>query len=221
METMETLRDICKSNISRKQKEILELIDTYRYMTPSQIRRKIWGQDNRNSQIQYSKHFSQMKVENLKKKGLLKENNEVFSTNARGAGSLHQQIIVDTLLNLEAKANILGFGFTFTYDPVYEKLRPDATVLFTDQNRCLLCYIEVHLESQNEEILYEKFDNYSELARGNKFENRWTKYAACFHLHIPKEYAFKVFVFSKKKRVFPHPRLVSIVLGQEIPEGVF
>lgn len=72
METMETLRDICKSNISRKQKEILELIDTYRYMTPSQIRRKIWGQDNRNSQIQYSKHFSQMKVENLKKERSLK-----------------------------------------------------------------------------------------------------------------------------------------------------
>lgn len=208
-------------NITDKQKQILKILDEYHYMTRTQICRKVWGQDNRKARVQFSKHFSNTKIEHLKTEGRLREYNGVYSTLARGNGAPHQVAIVDVLLDLEAKAHELGLGVSFVYDPVHEKLRPDATVLFTDHDRCLLCYIEVHLESQDEKVLHEKFENYSELARGNRFGSRWTKYAACFHLPTPKEFGFKVLIFSKKKRVFPHPRFVSIVLGQEIPEGVF
>lgn len=224
METEETESYISNGgcgNLTNKQKEILKILDKYRYMTRSQICRKIWGADNRKSRVQFSKHFSQSKVMLLKRAGRLKESEGVYSTFARGRGAPHQIAIVDVLLDLEAEARKLRFGFFFAYDPVSESLKPDATVIFTHHNKILLCYIEIHLETQEESVLYEKIDKYKELARGDRFKERWTHYASRFYLPTPNGYGFRVLIFSKKKRNFPYPRFMSVVLGQDIPEGVF
>jgi len=208
-------------NLTNKQQEILKILDNYRYMTRSQICQKIWGADNRKSRIQFSKHFSKSKITLLKRAGRLKESEGVYSTFARGRGAPHQIAIVDVLLDLEAEAQKLRFGFFFAYDPVSESLKPDATVIFIDHNKILLCYIEVHLESQEESVLHEKLDKYRELARGERFKEKWARYASRFNFPIPNGYGFKVLIFSKKKRKFHHPRFISVELGQEIPEGVF
>lgn len=208
-------------NITDKQKQILKILDEYHYMTRSQICRKIWGGDSRKSRIQFSKHFSKSKITLFLREGRLKVHDGVYSTFARGRGAPHQIATVDVLLDLEAKARELRFGFFFAYDPVSEKLRPDATVVFTDHNKCLLCFIEVHLETQDESILHEKVDKYRELARGERFKETWSQCASRFNLTTPNGYGFKVLIVSKKERKFPHPRFVSLTLGQEIPGGLF
>ncbi len=218
---METPNNICNGNLSRKQEEILNLITQYRYMTLPQIKRKVWGQDDRKAQIQLSKHFSQKVIDSLKAQGTLKEKDGTFRTNARGEGSSHQTAIVDCLLLLESEAKKQSFGFLFTYDWIDENLRPDATVIFSDTNRRLLCYLEVHLETEPETTLSEKLEKYSRINL-DQLRELWKLYADNFSLWFPKNYGFRVIVFSHKKRVFSSKRFVSIVFGEEsIGEKIF
>ena len=215
---METLQNICNGNITRKQEEILNLITEYRYMTLSQIKRKLWGQDHRKAQIQLSKHFNQRVIDTLKVQGILKEKNGIFRTEARGEGSPHQTAIVDCLLLLEFEAKKQSFGFLFTYDWIDENLRPDATVIFTDTNRLLLCYLEVHMETEPETTLSEKLEKYSRINLDQSKE-LWKRYADNFSLWFPKNYGFRVIVFSHKKRFFSSKRFVSIAFGEESKGG--
>ena len=220
-ETTETPKNICNGNITRKQEEILNLITQYRYMNLSQIKRKLWGQDDRKAQIQLSKHFNQKVIDSLKAQGILKEKNGILRTNARGEGSPHQISIVDCLLLLESEAKKQSFGFQFTYDWIDENLRPDAAVIFTDTNRYLLCYLEVHLETEPETTLSEKLEKYSRI-NVDQFKELWKRYADNFSLRFPRNYGFRVIVFSHKKRVFSSKRFVSIVFGEEsIGEKIF
>lgn len=212
---METPIYISNGNITRKQKEILNLITQYRYMNLSQIKRKLWGEDNRKAQIQLSKHFSQRVINSFKEKGIIKEKDGIFRTNARGEGSPHQIAIVDCLFQLEFEAKKKGYGFFFTYDWINESLRPDATLIFVDINRYLLCYAEVHLETEPEVTLNEKLEKYSQITL-EQFKELWQSYAEKFSLQFPKNYGFKVIIISpKKRRDFSSKRFVSITFDEE------
>jgi hypothetical protein len=184
-------------------------------MTLSQIKKKLWGQDDRKAQIQLSKHFSQKVIDTFKTQEIIKEKDGVFRTDARGEGTQHQVTIVDCLVLLESEAKNRGFGFLFSYDWIDNDLRPDATVIFTDSYRYLLCFLEVHLETETEIILSEKVEKYSRIDL-DQFKKLWNNYAEKFSLRFPNNFGFKVIVFSHKKRIFLSERFVSIVFDEKV-----
>lgn len=170
------------------QEKILEAIDTYRYMTYDQIKRKIWRGKNRS---QIAKHFSASKRKELVEKGLLRENEGIF-TRAEGDGTKHSILITDTLLDIEERAEELGIRFSFTFDRLYQDFIPDATLYLEKDGMYHLAFLEVQLQ---EKYLEEKKSKYESLAKVGFIPTKFLNEA-------PKEWGFSVLVITEPRQNF-------------------